>query len=35
MAVIFYVNSEDGTSKTVEQQQWGKPSKMDEKICKK
>jgi len=35
VAVIAYVNSEDGTSKTDEPQQWGKPSKMGKKIYKK
>jgi len=35
VAVIAYVNSEDGTSKTDEPQQWGKPSKMGEKMYKK
>ncbi|KAL5246441.1 hypothetical protein ACI65C_013849 [Semiaphis heraclei] len=32
VVVIAYVNSEDGTSKTDEPQQWGKPSKMEQTI---
>lgn len=35
VAVIEYVNSKDGTSKTDEPQQWGKPSKIGERMYKK
>lgn len=34
VAVIEYVNSEDGTSKTDQPQQWRKPSKIGERMYK-
>lgn len=35
LAVIVFVNSEDGAPKTNEPQQWGKPSKVGEKMYNK